>query len=520
MAKIKLTSFYNDLTNWPGNLLHASEGVTIGTHNATTYSYTYLPGTNFAGFTVTSVGTGFAYDGTAPIAGTMTGLTIKDDLGHVVLSVSNIAAGSLASDFSLFAAFEFGWSDPGGGGTDGQTKNAWSQLMSGNDTITGTSGQDWQGLYGVDAGNDVYNMGAGDDQVNGGMGNDTIHGGTGWDQLDYGETHWNEGIPMVRGVTINVDKGTALDPFGFTDKFDGIEEFHGSATADKFIGGVNGSDFTGLRGVDTILAGTSGDDWALYQDDTWLGGNRGIVANLQKSLSGTDVLGTIRDGFGNLDRTVNLHNVAGTRYDDVFKGGSMENSFAGGEGKDFYNGGDGEDDLTFNWYFTNASQTGISVDLSLTTGQIKNDGFGNVEDAISIEGIGGSEHDDLIKGSSIRNKIEGRGGADTMTGNGGEDLFKWRQRDQFGQGDVVTDFHAGAGAEQDHLRFYVSNWGATTTLNLVNGTHSTVADSTFLFNATTHVLSWDEDGTGALGPIAIVKLTGVSLLTADSFELQ
>jgi hypothetical protein len=54
----------------------------------------------------------------------------------------------------------------------------------------------------------------------------------------------------------------------------------------------------------------------------------------------------------------------------------------------------------------------------------------------------------------------------------------------------------------------------------VNGTKSTGAFSTFLFNSTTHILSWDADGTGSEGAIDIVRLDGMAALHAANFELQ
>lgn len=55
---------------------------------------------------------------------------------------------------------------------------------------------------------------------------------------------------------------------------------------------------------------------------------------------------------------------------------------------------------------------------------------------------------------------------------------------------------------------------------LVNGTAATAAVSTFIFNAATHVLSWDEDGTGGIAAIDGAVLQGVTSLTAANFELM
>jgi Ca2+-binding RTX toxin-like protein len=338
--------------------------------------------------------------------------------------------------------------------------------------------------------------------------------------LTYQETAWNEGIPMVRGITVDVTAGTVKDPYGFLDKFTDVEEFHGTASRDRFIGGAEGKDFYGLRGSDVFIAGASGDDWIVYNLDTWFGGARGIVANLGVSTFGGNALGTVRDGFGNIDKTTNINNVGGTLMADRFTGNANDNIFAGGEGKDTYFGGAGSDWINFSWSFGNTDQHGISVDLRKATGQILDDGFGNKENAISIENINASFQDDRIIGSAADNVIVGRDGNDTMTGAGGADTFRWRNAAENGGAELITDFHAGAGADRDILSFGMSNEGLSTTLTLVIGTAATAAGvQTFVFNPTTHVLSLDVDGAGGGAMTNIVTLTGVTTLSADNFEL-
>ena len=112
-----------------------------------------------------------------------------------------------------------------------------------------------------------------------------------------------------------------------------------------------------------------------------------------------------------------------------------------------------------------------------------NDGFGNVETLISIENIVGSDVNDRIKGSTANNKLEGAFGSDTLTGNGGHDTFVFFGRGTLGQGDVITDFRATGATEIDVLQLWTGLWGGSTVLTLVNGTASTQAVSTFLFNA-------------------------------------
>jgi Ca2+-binding RTX toxin-like protein len=439
--------------------------------------------------------------------------------------VTGIAAGSIASDFAALAAYEFGWTDTNGNLVKVTSEVIWSQLLSGNDTINGSSGDDRQVLPSLNAGNDVFNMGAGNDYVGGSLGNDTINGGDGYDTLSFRETQYLSGVAATQGIVVDVAAGTVQDAFGFTDQVTGIEQYEGSAFADQFIGGAGVDNFRGLRGNDTFDGGANlsdhGDGGNLvgYAQDRFEGGLRGIIANLGVNTAFGMAGGTIRDGFGNIDTVHNIQSVIGTDKGDIFVGSTAQNVFSGAEGLDRYNGGAGEDVLWFFQNFDQAASHGINVNLSLKTGQIIDDGFGNTEIAISMEDVVGSESNDRIVGSAGANVLEGRHGADRLTGGLGADEFKYYWQGDLGQGDIITDFHAAAGPDRDRMQFFVSTWGVDPTLHLVNGTHANQAVATFIFNAATHVLSFDQDGTGAGAAIDVAVLNGVTALTAANFDL-
>ena len=518
MATVTLTDYFANLNGWQARLLDAGGGDASVLGTPTSLRITLGASSEFAGYVITVSGTGFTYVNNVATGGTMTGLVIADAQGHTVLSVAGLAAGTMASDLSLFASNVFGW-DSLDWHNGASPFNAWGSLLSGNDTFIGSGLNDDMHMIGFGGGNDVYNMQGGGDNVQGGLGSDTINGGDGWDTFSFTSTFFTEGVSIIQGATFNIDAGTVVDCWGFTDRFTSIEYFIGSVLADTFNGGAGDDNFSGVRGNDSFNGGSGGSDMVRYQDDAWHGGNFGIVADLEVSTVG-GIHGTIRDGFGNIDTTLNIENVSGTRYNDTLVGSSANNNLAGGEGKDRYDGGlGGQDWVFFNWWFTDQVQTGIVVDLSRATGQIRNDGFGNIETALSIEGIGGNDHGDKIKGSATRNWIEGADGKDTMTGAGGQDEFMFISRDHFGDGDRITDFHAGAGVDQDVLQIHVSNWGATTNLHLVNGTAATGAFSTFIFNAVNDTLYWDADGTGAQAKIAVCVLTNVASLSGANFDL-
>ncbi|MDB5666293.1 hypothetical protein [Cypionkella sp.] len=461
----------------------------------------------------------------------MAQVQVKNATGQVVLTISNIGASTLADDFSLLYFDMFG--APGykdGHGPSPSGKVAWSHLTSGNDIFNGTSGNDNQWLPGTDSGNDVFNMRGGDDDVQGGVGNDTINGGAGYDRLSYQQTSYNEGMSAIRGATINVNKGTASDPWGFVDKFTGLESFEGSVFRDRFFGSTKErDDFAGGRGNDFIDGGDVSfvngvrtedrKDQVNYSSDFYQGANKGIVVDLETSLVKGSITGKIVDGFGNTDTVVDIERVRGTRFNDVFVGSRADNVFRGGEGKDSYNGSAGFDAIWFGDNFSNAAQHGVKVDLSRSSNQIIDDGYGNRETAISIEELAGAQFNDVLRGNGVANFLEGSDGRDTLSGMGGVDEFYWDLRGDIGDGDIITDFVA-TGPNKERLSFNIAGFdGMTSTVVLVNGTAAKAAVGTFVFNAASDKLYWDSDGTGSDAMVLVAVLNNVASLSTDNFGL-
>ncbi|ESW60733.1 MAG: hypothetical protein Q27BPR15_10365 [Rhodobacter sp. CACIA14H1] len=62
---------------------------------------------------------------------------------------------------------------------------------------------------------------------------------------------------------------------------------------------------------------------------------------------------------------------------------------------------------------------GARVNLSLATGQVLNDGFGNVETLVSIENVQGTWLGDVLTGNAGANRLWGDIGNDTLAGAGG-----------------------------------------------------------------------------------------------------
>ena len=519
MARLVLTERFGELNNWPGRLFQATDGTSVVQRTATGFAFVLGNDSDFPGFRISVTGTGFEFlDGEA-VGGTMSQIVVTNGGGQTVLTLSNLAAGTIAASLAQFAASVFGSPNPDAGpGPDGWL--AWNNLLSGTDTIVGSEFGGDRSVPGFNIGDDIFDMRGGDDYISGGVGNDTVFGGDGDDTLSYEDTAYGEGTIAFQGITVNVAAGTVIDPYGNTDTFESIEAFVGSRFNDTFFGGDGRDNFAGLRGVDRFFGGGDNDQ-VQYGNEYWSGGSRGIVVDLETSVVGGEIRGTIRDSFGQRDLTFDIERVAGTRFNDIFVGSSTDNVFWGGEGKDSYDGGAGRDGIRFTRWFTDQARTGVVVDLSRATNQVQNDGFGNQESVIRIEDVEGSDLNDIIKGNAGANIIAGGSGLDVMTGNGGNDRFEWYDQGDIGQGDRITDFAAGGPAGNvDRLGFEVAYFaGMTGTLHLVNGPQATQAVGTFIFRAGTDTLFWDPDGTGAAAAQAVVVLTGVNALSAANFEL-
>ncbi|HAS1030009.1 TPA: Ig-like domain-containing protein [Enterobacter cloacae] len=171
--------------------------------------------------------------------------------------------------------------------------------------------------------------------------------------------------------------------------------------------------------------------------------------------------------------------------------------------------------------------SGITVDLRLSTAQ--DTGFGTTR-LLNIEGINGSDFDDVITGNSGDNQFEGRGGNDTFNiGSGGHDTLLYKLINASdatgGNGhDVVNGFTVGtwegtADTDRIDLRDLLSDTGYTGTgsASYVNGVatlDSSAGNITdyirVVQNGSNTEIQVDLDGTGGqFSPTTLVTLNGV-----------
>ncbi len=344
MARVLLTSRYSELNSWPGRLFEANDYI-ITTTDPNLFVWEHGGTSPFAGYTLEFAGTGFTYDTTdAVTGGTINSIKIRDEDGNLVLTIDQMSGATVSRDLAQIFSDMFGWLMMDGPGPDG--KLAWNHLLSGNDTIIGTSGDDQRGMIGSEDGNDLYLMKGGEDFINCGSGRDTVNGGGDFDFLTYQETAFNEGASAYRGINVNMVKGTVIDCWGFTDKIIKIEAVYGSRFNDKFLGSDADDEFAGFRGRDVINGG-KGRDAVVYYDEEFFGGRNGIFVDLETSFTKGVARGFAIDSYGQRDTLISMEDIFATNYDDTLIGSRVSNRIQGRQGSDTITGGGGQDEFYF-----------------------------------------------------------------------------------------------------------------------------------------------------------------------------
>jgi Ca2+-binding RTX toxin-like protein len=310
----------------------------------------------------------------------------------------------------------------------------------GNDLICGNAGADT--LEGGD-GADTMQGGDGDDTLSGGAGDDRFLGGAGVDTADYSQFY----MPSpTEGVNVNLATGQATGEGA--DHLTGVEGVKGSDyTSDILTASDAGSTLDGGFEADTLIGGASADvllSGATDADPDTLEGRGGDdtlhlgdedVLSYEHAPSAVQIdlgLSTASGGDGADVLMGSPLYVIGSRYGDDLIGDENGNILVGGPGRDtmdgagYYDtlypgrgddtldGGPGSDTVV---YGDGTATAGVTVDLRLGTAL---GGSGN-DTLTSIDAVGGTEFDDVIKGGGNPNVLAGGAGDDTLRGRDGND---------------------------------------------------------------------------------------------------
>ncbi|MCW0002366.1 VCBS domain-containing protein [Pararhizobium sp. YC-54] len=200
----------------------------------------------------------------------------------------------------------------------------------------------------------------------------------------------------------------------------------------------------------------TGQSWTIQYDDTVGGPNQARYVSVGTSVfdagdPGIVVTGgTLRDaiygGSGNdvLNGVGGDDIIEGRGGNDAINGGDGNDALSGGAGNDVIDGGAGVDLLDLS-----EASSGVTFTLvqSATDTSVNLSAVGLGTDIYrNIEGIIGSDHDDILGGSAFADQIYGGAGSDRMTGGGGGDTFVIADNELVPTiDDVIADYNAAQG---------------------------------------------------------------------------
>ena len=282
---------------------------------------------------------------------------------------------------------------------------------------------------------------------------------------------------------------------------------------DVLTGGKQADFIVDGDGSDTITGGL-GNDWYIRDEDLLTGSDtltdaggvdtldfsRTEFRNVTFNLSLTTVQEPTPGNFLKLASASAIDNIIGGGLNDVLTGNTLANridggfgndTLVGGSGNDFYVGNLGTDTLIDSAGIDTLDFSGyvdaFTVNLSLTTLQATNlYGSLTLNSATAFENIIGGENDDLLIGNTAINRIEGRGGNDTLQGAAGNDIYIRDEDNDLGS-DVITD-----SAGLDTLDFSPTSSARNVTVSLAlittqettSGNFLTLTSATMIENVT------------------------------------
>ncbi|MEM5581310.1 M10 family metallopeptidase [Roseibium sp. AS2] len=263
-----------------------------------------------------------------------------------------------------------------------------------------------------------------------------------------------ESISSVRGYTGNliISRGTVIEN---ATSGGGNDTLTGNGVANLLSGGSGNDSLLGNGGDDQLLGGLgsdslnggSGNDTADYsQSNSRILLNLGDVHTESGGHAQGDTLSSVEyvDGSNYNDLIVgdsNANTLDGRSGNDMLYGLSGNDTLLGNSGNDILRGGSSTDRLDGGSGFDIADYLNaagsVLINLSSSSVEAGSDAAG--DRLISIEGVYGSHHNDVITGSSSSNTIEGAGGDDMLYGWYGNDTLRGGDGNDFLRGGADSD---------------------------------------------------------------------------------
>ncbi len=434
-------------------------------------------------------------------------------------------------------------------------------LGAANINATGNAGVNF--LYG-NGGNNVLNGMSGNDSLIGNAGNDTLQGGGGGDTMWGGsgdDVYYvdNVGDSVYEYAAPGVDDGgydKVISSISYTlptyvEELDllGTGNINGFGNAsDNYIVGNSGNNvLRGFDGNDTLVSTNGGNDVLIGGDgdDTyWINNASTVIA--ENNVTDWDAVWssvsyTLDFNLEELDLLGSANiNATGNAGDNWLFGNSGNNVLSGLSGNDTLVsttggvdtliGGNGDDTYWISSASTVITETNatdwdavwssVSYTLGANLEELDLIGTGNINGTgnSGANFLYGNSGANQLSGLNGNDTLVGNGGNDTLTGGAGADSFVFSAAAANGK-DAIQDFVHGT----DQLWFAGSDYGFATghTLTASEFTAGSSAVGTsgqFIWNAASHTLYWDDDGTGSHVAIAIATFGGGATVTASDFH--
>jgi Ca2+-binding RTX toxin-like protein len=398
--------------------------------------------------------------------------------------------------------------------------------------------------------NNVLTGAAGSQTFRGLGGNNTIDGGAGVDTADYSTG--------TLTLSIDLNQGSAShNGFGGVDTVSNIENVTGTNFNDTIVGNASDNRLDGGSGAD-VLAGLDGNDVLIGSfggvnntynemlggkgDDTYYQSAAGDTL-YEAANEGVDTVHTtlavltLRDNFENLiyDGS-SAFSGGGNALANVIHGGTAADELSGFGGDDTLYGGTGAANTLMGGqgndvYYVDASgdsvleQAGEGADLVFTalSQYIMPD---NVETLVytgsgAFLGIGSNTNNSIVGGVGA-DDLSGLGGDDFLVGNSGADQLQGGSgSDAFGYLggetglDRILDFQSGT----DKILLSSAFYHPTGTVDFVSGAGASAqtSNSTFLYDPSTGIVSFDADGNGAGAAVQLAQLNAGQIVAASDF---
>jgi Ca2+-binding RTX toxin-like protein len=319
-----------------------------------------------------------------------------------------------------------------------------------------------------------------------------------------------------------------------------IEYLPGQAPPASSFTGTNGNDLLPVAGAsdagDNILLGLGGNDILIggRGADTIDGGAGIDTASYVTSSAAVRVslyTGTAAGGDASGDTLVSTENLTGSRFADVLVANNSANVLRDGSSAgDLLKGLGGND--TYQVYSADtvivdaagggADRVMAGVDYTLGAGVYAELLTTNGSTGKSAISLTGNELSQTIWGNYGDNRLEGKGGSDTLHGLMGDDTFVFASTLGNTNVDTIADFKAADD------RFLLSD-AVFTTLNtgvLLSGyfranTTGLAQDANdhIIYETDTGELYYDFNGIGAGGGVLFAKLTGLPAIGSADFSV-